>query len=467
MASCQACDATRQPNGEDLLECGGCNAVYCSSTCQEKDWESHKLECKAHQSHKCWICQKSGQKGDPVYRSCCCRGDKGFGHLQCFVDYAKVYTTAYQSCHMCKQVYRNEIQQVLAEHMNREATNLDEELRAKYMLAGSYDQSGNKEAAYKCLKEIIENVLRVVGEDHAFASSDTTAHTAISLANIAAESGHQEEAFGWLNCVDLGVQNGAIERSRVESGLLQGFATLYLYLGRYDKALPYAEHSVKVYERHNDERETPNKLEATYIVANIYSKLGQRDKAVAMNKEIYKQAKKKLGSSHPSTKALKGLLAQMENYWASGADPSDVQAQMTASKGRSTAIGFFHSIVNRKDLDGTPVEIRLFSREKRQYLVEIAGGNRSQLYVKPSNIILDTDTPVNVHGLQNAKHYNLKQGTTRDYSNKNGRHTVQMADTGKLITVKPENLLVQHQSDLVFDATRTLAQMLSDPNACC
>jgi hypothetical protein len=179
---------------------------------------------------------------------------------------------------------------------------------------------------------------------------------------------------------------------------------------------------------------------------------------------MWKEARKKLGSSHPTTKVAKARLARLEESWASDVDTSDVQAQMTASKGRLIATGFLYGIVNGKDLDETPVEIRLFSREKRQYLVQMAGGDRSQLYVKPSNIILDTGTPVHVHGLQNAKHYNGKEGLTRDYSKKNGRYTVTIYLTeSKLITVKPENHVVMCQPDLVLDATRTLAQMLSHP----
>jgi hypothetical protein len=362
--------------------------------------------------------------------------------------------------------------------MNQEATNMEDALMAKYLLACSHAESGNMGPAYKHMKEIIETSLRVFGEDHVF-TSPASANAALGLAGIATDYGHQEESFGWLNCFDRGVQNGAIERSLVEGGLAHGFAMLYYNLGQFGKALPYAERSVQVYERDQIEGETPGKVEDQQIVATLYGHLGQRDKAVTIHKEMYKEAKKKLGSSHPSTKLAKACLAESEDYWASGVDPSDVQAQMTASKGRKIATGILHSIVNRIDLDATPVEIRLFSREKRQYLVQMAGGDRSQLYVNPSNIILDIHTSVHVQGLQNAKQYNGKEGVTRDYSSKNGRYTVELGNTyskelgntyteSKLITVKPENLIVKYQPDLVFDATstRTLAQMLSHPNAC-
>jgi tetratricopeptide (TPR) repeat protein len=365
---------------------------------------------------------------------------------------------------MCKVNYRDEIQRVLAEQMNQEATTLEEASRARYALACSHLESGNNKAGYKCLKEIIETLLHVFGEDHAL-KSHVSASAVLSLAATATQLGHREEAFGWLNCVDREVQNGAFERSLVDIGLVQSFAGLYSSLGQCDRALPYAERSVQMYERDETVGETPNKLKAKHMVASIYSDLGQLDKAVTISKEICKEAKKKLGSSHPTTKLAKLRHAQLEDHWA-GVDPSSVQAQMTASKGRRVTIGFLNGIVNRKDLDSTPVEIRLFSREKRQYLVQVAGGNRSQFYVKPSNIIFDMDTHVHVHGLQNASKYNGKEGMAREYSNKAGRYTVELRETHKLITVKPENLLVKFQPDFVFDTTRTLAQMLSHPNAC-
>jgi tetratricopeptide (TPR) repeat protein len=343
--------------------------------------------------------------------------------------------------------------------MNQEATSLEDALIAKHALAGSHMGSGNLEACYKCLKEIVETSLDVFGEDHTLASR-VSRSAVFSLAATATQLGHREEAFGWLNCVARGVQNEAIERS-----LAHGFASLYFSLGQLGKALPYAERSVEMYERDENVGGTPNKLKAKHTVARIYSDLGQLDKAVTIHKEIYKEAKKKLGPSHPATKATKFRVAQLEDYWA-GVDPSNVQAQMTASKDRLIAFGVLYGIVNRKDLDSTPIEIRLFSREKRQYLVQMAGGNRSQLYVNPSDIIFDANTLVYAHGLQNASKYNGKVGMAREYSNKAGRYTVELEETRKLITVKPENLLVRYQPDIVFDTTRTLAQMLSHPNAC-
>jgi tetratricopeptide (TPR) repeat protein len=128
----------------------------------------------------------------------------------------------------------------------------------------------------------------------------------VSFASIATNLGHPEEAFGWLNGVDRGIRNGAIERSlATESDLAHCFATIYANLGQHNRALPYAERSVRLYERCENEGNTSAKLTAKAAVANIYSNLGQRDKALAIYKESYKEARKEWGSSHPTTKSTK------------------------------------------------------------------------------------------------------------------------------------------------------------------
>jgi hypothetical protein len=146
---------------------------------------------------------------------------------------------------VCKDIYRNEIQRVLAEQMTQDATSLDEKLAAKHLLACSHRESGNTEASNKCFKEIIETTMRVFGEDRFF-SSHLVVDAVFSMSNYANKSGHQEEAFGWLNCVDRGIQNGAIERSLVESNQVHGFATIYDALGQFDRALPYVERGVQL-----------------------------------------------------------------------------------------------------------------------------------------------------------------------------------------------------------------------------
>jgi hypothetical protein len=116
---------------------------------------------------------------------------------------------------MCKDNYRNEIQRVLAKQMTQDTVTIEDGLAATHLLACSYRDSGNIEASYESLKEIIEITLRVFGEDYGLISS-LVLEAVFSLAIIANNTGHPEEAFGWPKCVDQGIENGAIERSLIE-----------------------------------------------------------------------------------------------------------------------------------------------------------------------------------------------------------------------------------------------------------
>jgi len=71
----------------------------------------------------CWICHEedTNELGEPLRRDCSCRGDSGFAHLSCLVEYAKHQTnhcdgrdfsilrTIWKECPCCNQPYQNEL----------------------------------------------------------------------------------------------------------------------------------------------------------------------------------------------------------------------------------------------------------------------------------------------------------------------------------------------------------------------
>ena len=92
-----------------------CSVWYCDVTCQRTHRKAHKRECKeraaeldrqvdaevneaksarfpkdAEDGRTCWICLDGEEidGGAPV-RDCSCRGDAGFAHASCIIDYAK------------------------------------------------------------------------------------------------------------------------------------------------------------------------------------------------------------------------------------------------------------------------------------------------------------------------------------------------------------------------------------------
>mmetsp|Transcript_28535 Transcript_28535/g.60220 ORF Transcript_28535/g.60220 Transcript_28535/m.60220 type:complete len:457 (+) Transcript_28535:36-1406(+) len=66
----------------------------------------------------CWICLEEGpnELGQPIARDCSCRGDSGFAHLNCLVQYAeqKPGYLQWETCPNCLQNYRNELRLDLA-----------------------------------------------------------------------------------------------------------------------------------------------------------------------------------------------------------------------------------------------------------------------------------------------------------------------------------------------------------------
>lgn len=71
----------------------------------------------------CWICHDDEPNGSgPLRRDCSCRGETGFAHLSCLVDYAKykcqrtpkTFTEPWSFCPTCKQRYCNELALYLA-----------------------------------------------------------------------------------------------------------------------------------------------------------------------------------------------------------------------------------------------------------------------------------------------------------------------------------------------------------------
>ena len=71
---CIVCSKTNKD--ASLLKCSACEeVVYCSRTCQKKNWKEHKLVC-SNNKKTCWICLSGKSKEDgELYKSLCsCKG---------------------------------------------------------------------------------------------------------------------------------------------------------------------------------------------------------------------------------------------------------------------------------------------------------------------------------------------------------------------------------------------------------
>jgi hypothetical protein len=79
-------------------------------------------------------------------------------------------------------------------------------------------------------------------------------------------------------------------------------------VGQAKEALPLAE---AAYAAHAEARGRfhPNTLDARLIVASVYGELGERQRAIAIEREVLDDAMKHLGFEHEMTKKARGNLA--------------------------------------------------------------------------------------------------------------------------------------------------------------
>lgn len=73
--------------------------------------ERGRPKCFAKGESFCWICLEEGSEESPLRRDCSCRGDSGFAHLNCIVEYAFKKNTkdAWEECPNCNQEYQNKL----------------------------------------------------------------------------------------------------------------------------------------------------------------------------------------------------------------------------------------------------------------------------------------------------------------------------------------------------------------------
>ena len=128
MASCQACSATRQPNGKDLLECAGgrCKIFIVPKPARKRSGNltSSRSAKPISHTHVASV-KKAAKRATPSIEVVLVEATKALDIYNAFwTRYAnKERPMSYINCRICKDTYRNEIQPVLAEEqMIQEAT---------------------------------------------------------------------------------------------------------------------------------------------------------------------------------------------------------------------------------------------------------------------------------------------------------------------------------------------------------
>ena len=470
MRQCSKCSAQTQPNGVRLLSCAGqCQVLYCSKKCQAKDWERHKLECQTYQSHICWICYQGGSRETPVFRACGCKGSNGFGHLQCFIDYAKGHYDAYEFCPICKQYFRSEIQAVLIREKEKAAAqggNLGKELRPKYNMGHFYLTQSENEAAFQLFHEIMDAYRLHYGEQGMLIET-LAAKAAFDLAAAACRTGRLEESLEFLTKLELFMNEQEVTwKDELEPAVIQRLSVVYDALGRLEEALLHGERSVSLQQclQQQGQGDFRNCIASMNHLAYLYSESGDHEKAIAIGKKAYEMTEEALRPSHPLTQRMKLSMDDLEKW----AEHPELSERRLVTNRQRKAVGKLDGLAKGRQLNGTIVEVMMYKRNKGRYAVRVrgttdhdAGKEGRVVLIKPKNLIFDPGTSVFLHSLQQSRHYNGKEGIVRSFSRESGRFLVELDSGLHSVNVNPENMLAKYQGELEPELTYAQARMLT------
>jgi len=413
------------------------------------------------------MCYQDGRTNAPVLRECGCRGGNGFGHIQCFIDYAKSHDN-YEVCPICKQYFGGDVQSLLAREKEKAAAqcgDLGKELRPKYNMGHLYFNQGDNEAAYKVFHEILDAYRLHYGEQGMLIES-LAANAALNLAAATSRTGRLEESLEWLRKIgDFTINHQVTWKEELEPAVVQRFSVVYAALGRFREAQYFGERSVSLQQslHQRGQGDFRNLIVSMNHLAYLHSQLGQHETAIATAKQAHRMTEEALRPTHPLAQWMSACVDDLKKW----ADHPELSERRFVTNRQRKAVGKLAGLTKDK-LNGTIVEVMMYNRSKARYVVRVRGTSSYDLgsegrafFVKPMNLIFDPGTSVFLHSLRRVRQHNGKEGIVRSYSQKTGKFTVELDRGLHFVNVRPENILAKYQAELEPELTYAQARMLT------
>lgn len=436
------------------------------------DQESVQPESEARSEHVCYICLGDSSEQE-LQRGCACRGESGFVHVACLVEYATSYqqkeeTTCvgtgihpakspWFTCVNCKQMYTGQLQLAMARanwEKAQELPPLDQmRLFAADRLASALQMvEKNYEAALPLFKESLEGNARTLGW-----TDDNTECCMHNLAVLYSEMG-DFQASAQLNEKVLASRrkkHGNLHPFTQDS--MRSLTQDYKHMGRLKEALKLSTEALEASQSRGDTVDT--------FVAMSECGTQQffnKQFAVGLDKveKAYQGLQQLLGSAHPHTKTAASRLDALRKF---GVERSAYDIGRIAG----TLVG----LQQRPELNGTEVEVlghlgedhggrivcrvveRGYSPSAQEYVQWLckhgttAGGSRS-LNVSFGNLLLNRGVKLLVQGLKAAPELNGTKATISGFDDERGRYIVKIEGQGRAKALKPENCGLAFQPSL-------------------
>jgi len=384
-------------------------------------------------------------------RGCACRGDSGFAHISCLVEYSgrksddryvrlgealgqveDAVDGAWKICHNCRQHYVGDMKDALARARFRHVESEEIPQHDPRYVSALIDLGRNSDVS------ILERALELSKTDEmAMRYPKYQVYALMSLYNA-----HKNEGGTALGLDFLHEAHRLSKKIPKEIGFPGRFIQLLEGLIHKEESKlkggtgildsPALKNELKLIEE-LDGRNSEWAFQSTLLLAISLLKEGKVKESLGTLKGRLDDARRFLGPDHPTTKEMEDGVEYFQ------------KAMEEAPYAAPTISAFL--ISGNPALNGKEVMVLRATKDGLKYIIQLpdpatpTSNAPTKVKVLPTKLIFSNGAPVECFGLLNPRHLNGKKAKVQSFDKEKGSYRVEFCDTSlKPCLVKPENV---------------------------
>lgn len=390
---------------------------------------------------------------------CACRGEAGYGHLECIATFIKKkdddnmgkvgFHDPWEVCLTCTQPYSGQFYHNLARLRWKTYKDLNPKQNADsfYKFRGALEHCSYSllelhqlddaltfsQQLYELQKSQTEN-LGDGRTNFVWNMPDEIADTCNLLGGCYLKLQHYDKA---IEIFEEGMKYASMTATRegdsnspIVGVLMNNIAEVYVKMGRFKQAIRLRRQSLSIREAKSG-KNSMDYIDASFALGSVLlqsggageSKEGILEEGIELIRESRMIAQRVLGPHHQH-------VMKCDLCLQNGKDNTPV----VLDRNMAELVG----LKSRSDLNGLMVVISAYKPEEGRYK---AICNEEVIGVKPTNVILRQGTKVIICGLSSSKELNGERGKIGNFNSDIGRYKVILDGSSKEIGVKPENAI--------------------------
>ena len=403
----------------------------------------------------CYICLEddADSNNQPLLRNCACRGDAGWAHIACLVEFAASKVTEAQrdpsinilpfwdKCILCKTPHMQYMRLAMAEAFVKQYEHLPETHKLRsfslFSLASSKFDVGDHDGAFGLFVRLHQllDVLTSTGVDVRM----VRAHVYCMTAGVFLKKGKRNDALTAFErhkelCVDVHGPNSP--KTQYNNEIMDRLKKT-IGLGDCGHMDPAAE-LVMARQRFNESQERDKIEQRLCIHARLVEALqndGKIQESMEQFEKLLADSRQCLGPDHPET------LGYMNRFLTPLASNSLAAGAATAQKKGVWAV---IDCEQQPAISGQRVKVLEATKDSQKYICLIKNdkGVSSKFKVTPNQFILETGTTIMVHGLVSSTDLNGSIGFICSFDKEKRRYAVSVGKKKTAVSIRPINLNV-------------------------